>query len=58
MNSTKKNKEIAAYATMVKSLDENVKRIIDYLDQFCKSLYRIEVDLYRDDDISTCHKCA
>ena len=26
-------KEIAAYATMIKSLDENVKRIIDYLDQ-------------------------
>lgn len=26
-------KEIAAYATMVKSVDENVKRIMDYLDQ-------------------------
>ena len=33
MGSNKKSKEIAAYATMVKSLDENVKRIIDYLDQ-------------------------
>ena len=29
---TKKD-EIAAYATMIKSLDENVKRITDYLDQ-------------------------
>ncbi|MDB2685686.1 sulfatase [Mariniblastus sp.] len=29
---TKKH-EIAAYATMIKSLDENVKRITDYLDQ-------------------------
>jgi arylsulfatase A-like enzyme len=33
MQSGKKKKEIAAYATMVKSLDENVGRIIDYLDQ-------------------------
>ena len=33
-NATNKAKrEIAAYATMVKSLDENVKRITDYLDQ-------------------------
>ena len=29
----KKKKEMAAYATMVKALDENVKRITDYLDQ-------------------------
>ncbi|WP_435895780.1 sulfatase [Oceaniferula spumae] len=28
-----KRKEIAAYATMVKSLDDNVQRIIDYLDE-------------------------
>ena len=28
-----KKTEIAAYATMIKSLDENVKRITDYLDQ-------------------------
>ncbi|MEN8791454.1 MAG: sulfatase [Lentimonas sp.] len=28
-----KRKEIAAYATMVKSIDDNVKRIIDYLDE-------------------------
>lgn len=29
----KKKKEIAAYATMVKSIDENIKRITDWLDQ-------------------------
>lgn len=28
-----KRKEIAAYATMVRSIDENVQRILDYLDQ-------------------------
>lgn len=28
-----KRQEIAAYATMVKSIDDNVQRIIDYLDQ-------------------------
>ena len=33
MGASKKKKEIAAYATMVKSLDENIKRIIDYLDR-------------------------
>ncbi len=33
MAPAKKKKEIAAYATMVKSLDENVGRIIDYLDR-------------------------
>ncbi len=32
MGSPKKKKEMAAYATMVKSLDENIKRITDYLD--------------------------
>ncbi|MGJ8724402.1 MAG: sulfatase [Roseibacillus sp.] len=30
---SQKKPEIAAYATMVQSLDENVKRIIDYLDE-------------------------
>lgn len=29
----KKKKEVAAYATMVKSIDDNIKRITDYLDQ-------------------------
>ena len=29
----KNRKEIAAYATMVKSIDDNVKRIVDYLDE-------------------------
>ena len=33
MGGSKKKKEMAAYATMVKSLDENIKRITDYLDQ-------------------------
>ena len=33
MGSDKQKNEIAAYATMVKSLDENVKRITDYLDE-------------------------
>ncbi|MGJ8673482.1 sulfatase [Rubritalea sp.] len=33
MGSEKKKKEIAAYATMVKSIDDNIKRIIDYLDE-------------------------
>lgn len=33
MGPAKKKKEIAAYATMVKSLDENIKRITDYLDR-------------------------
>ncbi|MGJ8632520.1 MAG: sulfatase [Luteolibacter sp.] len=28
-----KRKEIAAYATMVQSIDDNVKRIVDYLDE-------------------------
>jgi len=30
---SKSKREIAAYATMIKSLDENVKRITDYLDK-------------------------
>lgn len=29
----KKKQEIAAYATMIKSIDDNIKRLIDYLDQ-------------------------
>ena len=29
----KKKKEIAAYATMIKSIDDNVQRILDYLDE-------------------------
>ena len=29
----KKKKELAAYATMVKSLDDNIKRLTDFLDQ-------------------------
>lgn len=33
MGSLEMRKEIAAYATMVKSIDENVKRITDYLDR-------------------------
>ncbi|WP_372807601.1 sulfatase [Pontiella sp.] len=33
MGPAKKKKEIAAYATMVKAVDENVKRITDYLDR-------------------------
>lgn len=33
MGSAKKKQEIAAYATMVKSIDENIKRITDYLDK-------------------------
>ncbi|MGJ8642440.1 MAG: sulfatase [Luteolibacter sp.] len=32
MQPAKKKKEIAAYATMIKSIDDNVKRILDYLD--------------------------
>jgi arylsulfatase A-like enzyme len=32
MGLSKENLEIAAYATMVKSLDENIQRIVDYLD--------------------------
>jgi len=30
---SKNREEIAAYATMVKSIDDNVKRIVDYLDE-------------------------
>ena len=33
MGPAKKKKEIAAYATMVKSIDDNIKRITDYLDE-------------------------
>ncbi|MDF7799841.1 sulfatase [Pontiellaceae bacterium B1224] len=33
VGAAKKKKEIAAYATMVKSLDDNIRRIIDYLDR-------------------------
>ncbi len=33
MGPAKKKKEIAAYATMIKSIDENVGRITDYLDR-------------------------
>ncbi|MGJ8653780.1 MAG: sulfatase [Opitutaceae bacterium] len=33
MMSEKKKQEVAAYATMVKSIDDNVKRILDYLDE-------------------------
>ncbi|MCP5537931.1 MAG: sulfatase [Akkermansiaceae bacterium] len=33
MGPAKKKKEIAAYATMIKSIDDNVKRILDYLDE-------------------------
>ncbi|MDF7806372.1 sulfatase [Pontiellaceae bacterium B12219] len=33
LGSGKQKQEIAAYATMVKSIDENIKRITDYLDQ-------------------------
>lgn len=32
MGSAKQKKEIADYATMIKSIDDNVKRILDYLD--------------------------
>lgn len=33
MGPEKKKKEVAAYATMIKSIDDNIKRITDYLDQ-------------------------
>ena len=33
MRKGKKKQQTAAYATMVKSIDDNVKRLIDYLDQ-------------------------
>lgn len=32
MGSAEKKKEIAAYATMIKSIDDNIGRILDYLD--------------------------
>lgn len=32
MGPAKKKKEVADYATMIKSIDDNVKRILDYLD--------------------------
>jgi arylsulfatase A-like enzyme len=33
MGAAKKKREIAAYATMIKSIDDNVQRILDYLDE-------------------------
>jgi arylsulfatase A-like enzyme len=33
MGPAKKKKSIAAYASMIKSLDENIQRIVDYLDE-------------------------
>ncbi|MBK1825549.1 sulfatase [Haloferula rosea] len=33
MGPAKKKKEVADYATMIKSIDDNVKRLTDYLDQ-------------------------
>ena len=58
MTSGKKKKEIAAYATMIKSLDENVGRLIDYLDE--AGLRENTVVIFTSDnghnDLQSCNK--